>query len=78
MKHIVVGEQIIKTFGTGSEQTRVLDGVSAAVAKGEFVAVMGPSGSGKTTQMFALRGMDTVAGGKVPFDGQELAALKGN
>lgn len=78
MECIVVGKQIIKTFGMGSEQTRALDGVSAAVAKGEFVAVMGPSGSGKTTLMFALSGMDTVDDGKVLFDGQDLAALKEN
>lgn len=76
MKKIVVGENIVKSFGEGSEQTKVLNGVSIAIDEGEFVAVMGPSGSGKTTLLFALSGVDTIDGGKVLFDGQDLASLR--
>ncbi|MCR3922842.1 MAG: ABC transporter ATP-binding protein, partial [Firmicutes bacterium] len=49
MKKIIMAENIIKSFGVGSENRNVLDSVSVNVVEGEFVAVMGPSGSGKTT-----------------------------
>ena len=53
MNTIITGRNIVKTFGTGAEQVKVLDEVNAEIEKGEFVAVMGPSGSGKSTLLFA-------------------------
>lgn len=50
----------------------VLDGVDLTVAPGEFLAVMGPSGSGKSTLLYALSGMDSLDGGTVEFDGEDL------
>lgn len=78
MKKIIIGENIVKSFGEGDEKCNVLDGVSVEINEGEFVAVMGPSGSGKSTLMFALSGMDGVDGGKVVFDGRDLSALREN
>ncbi|BFH66069.1 ABC transporter ATP-binding protein [Paenibacillus dendritiformis] len=78
MKKIVVGDQIIKSFGEGNEKRNVLVGVSVEIHEGEFVAVMGPSGSGKSTLMFALSGMDGVQGGKVMVDGRDLAEMGEN
>lgn len=76
MKKIVVGQNIVKSFGDGSEATRVLNGVSVDIHEGEFVSVMGPSGSGKSTLMFALSGMDFVDSGDVTFEGKSIAGLK--
>lgn len=78
MKKIIIGENIVKSFGVGDEKRNVLDGVSVEINEGEFVSVMGPSGSGKSTLMFALSGMDGVDGGKVAFDGRNLSELKDN
>ena len=78
MKKIVVGENIIKSFGEGDEKCKVLDGVSLEINEGEFVAIMGPSGSGKSTLLFALSGMDSIDSGRVAFDGRDLLALKEN
>ncbi|MHB8061308.1 MAG: ABC transporter ATP-binding protein [Ruminiclostridium sp.] len=75
MKKIIIGENIVKSFGEGDEKRNVLDGVSAYINESEFVAVMGPSGSGKSTLMFALSGMDGIDGGKVVFDGRDLSAV---
>ncbi len=75
MDQIVVGKNIVKTFGTGAKQVRVLDGVDIEIAKGEFVAVMGPSGSGKSTLLFALSGMDSITSGSVRFGDTELSTL---
>ncbi|RSK26123.1 ABC transporter ATP-binding protein [Bacillus sp. HMF5848] len=78
MKKIMIGENIVKSFGKGNEKHSVLDGVSVEVVEGEFVSVMGPSGSGKSTLMFALSGMDSVDSGYITFDGKDLSALKEN
>lgn len=75
MKKIIIAENIIKSFGVGSENRNVLDNVSVDVVEGEFVAVMGPSGSGKTTLIFALSGMDNIDSGKVIFDDQDISVL---
>ncbi|MEK4510556.1 ABC transporter ATP-binding protein [Paenibacillus anaericanus] len=78
MKKIIIGDHIVKSFGEGDEQRNVLDGVSAYISEGEFVAVMGPSGSGKSTLMFALSGTDDVNDGKVVFDNRDLSAASEN
>lgn len=76
MNKIIIGENIVKSFGEGNEKRNVLDRVSVEINEGEFVAVMGPSGSGKSTLMFALSGMDRVDSGKVIFDGRDLSAIR--
>ena len=78
MTKILVGENIVKSFGQGDEKRNVLDEVSVEINEGEFVAVMGPSGSGKSTLMFALSGMDGIDNGQVTFDGKELSTLSEN
>ncbi|HUP87468.1 MAG TPA: metal ABC transporter ATP-binding protein [Acidimicrobiales bacterium] len=55
------------TFSYGS--TRVLDGVSLAVAPGEFVALAGPNGSGKSTLLRLLLGLTTPESGSVELLG---------
>ncbi|PAQ16735.1 ABC transporter ATP-binding protein [Bacillaceae bacterium SAOS 7] len=75
MKKIIIGENIVKSFGVGNEKHNVLDGVSVEINEGEFVSVMGPSGSGKSTLMYAMSGMDRIDSGKVSFDGRDLSAL---
>lgn len=76
MKKILIGENIIKSFGEGNEERKVLDHVSVEIREGEFVSVMGPSGSGKSTLIFALSGMDSIDSGKAVFAGRDLAGLK--
>lgn len=78
MKKIIIGDQLVKSFGEGDEKRNVLDGVSVEINEGEFVAVMGPSGSGKSTLMFALSGTDGVNGGKVIMDDKNLAEIGEN
>lgn len=78
MNKLIVGENLVKTFGQGIEKRNVLDGVSIEIKEREFVSVMGPSGSGKSTLLFALSGMDEVDGGTVDFSGRKLRSLKEN
>jgi branched-chain amino acid transport system ATP-binding protein len=47
--------------------------VSLRVATGEAVAVVGPNGAGKTTLLRAISGLIAPRGGRVTFEGTELA-----
>ena len=67
-------ENLTKTYGTGENQVRALDGVSFSVEKGQFLAIIGPSGSGKSTLLHILGGVDTPTSGKVYMAGQDVYA----
>jgi peptide/nickel transport system ATP-binding protein len=57
----------------------VVDGVSLAIERGEFLAVVGESGSGKTAAARAVLGLLPPglrqAGGRITLDGVDLATL---
>ncbi|MFJ7406692.1 MULTISPECIES: ABC transporter ATP-binding protein [unclassified Lysinibacillus] len=75
MKKMIIGDNIVKSFGEGEKKHNVLNGVSVEINEGEFVAIMGPSGSGKSTLMYAVSGMDSIDTGKVFFEGMDLSIL---
>ncbi len=45
---------LVKTFGSGDAETRVLRGLNLAMDTGELAALLGPSGSGKSTLLTIL------------------------
>ena len=53
----------------------ILTNVDLAINKGEFVAVMGQSGCGKSTLLYSISAMDKPTGGKVYFEGVDMAEL---
>ena len=55
-------------------RTRVLQGVSAFVADGEWVALIGPNGAGKTTLLRAIAGL-VPHGGTIEDDGCVVGAI---
>jgi putative ABC transport system ATP-binding protein len=63
---------VTKTYRGG---VRALDGVTIAVERGTFIAVMGPSGSGKSTLMHCAAGLDTPTSGSASIDGTDIGAL---
>ncbi len=72
---IVETRDLVRTYGVEPNVVRALDGVSLAVAPGEFVAVMGPSGCGKSTLLNLVGGLDTPTSGSVLIDGTDISTL---
>ncbi|GAB2764419.1 ABC transporter ATP-binding protein [Sinomonas soli] len=64
----VVLENLGKRFGAGPP---VLDGVTASIGQGEFVALLGASGCGKSTLLNIIAGLERPSAGalEVPADG---------
>jgi len=67
---------LAKTYGSGENAIRALDGVNLSVVRGEFLAVMGPSGCGKSTLLNMLGALDQPSAGEVWVAGENLARLK--
>jgi len=67
---ILAFEEVSKHYGP----VHALDGVSLTVNRGEVVCLIGPSGSGKSTLLRCANALETLDGGRVLFDGDEVRA----
>ena len=55
--------------------SRVLFGVSLAIAPGEMVSLLGRNGMGKTTTVRSIMGLTPAGAGSIRFDGAEIRGL---
>ncbi len=73
---ILEAKNIHKIYNPDSpEPVHALKGVSFALEKGEFVALVGRSGSGKSTLLYQLALLDTPNEGVVFIDGVNVSKL---
>ena len=67
---------IVRDLAAGYQRgSRVLDGVTLRIERGEVVALMGRNGMGKTTLMKAIAGHLLDAAGSIIFNGVEMLGL---
>src|ERR671915_653875 len=67
-----------KTYVMGTEEIHALRGVSIALERGEYVAIMGPSGSGKSTLMNLIGCLDTPTKGTYLLNGKQVGQMNDN
>jgi len=66
---------LVKEYASGGGTVHAIAGVSLAIARGEFVAIMGASGSGKSTFMNMIGCLDIPSSGEVRIDGTATSAM---
>ncbi|WP_037066336.1 amino acid ABC transporter ATP-binding protein [Pseudonocardia acaciae] len=70
---VLSARDVVKSFGS----TRVLDGVSLDVRRGEAVVIIGPSGSGKTTFLRCVNHLEPIDGGHIHVNGHPVGYREG-
>ena len=68
-------DSICRHYEMGSETVHALRGVSVAIERGEYVAIMGPSGSGKSTLMNLIGCLDTPSSGSYELNGHNVGEM---
>ena len=74
MEEILRLEHLEKTFGTH----QVLRDISFSVNKGDVISIIGSSGSGKGTMLRCVNLLEEPTGGKIIFEGKDIAGKELN
>ena len=65
-----------KTYGAGAKLNKVIHGVDAEIADGEFIVIVGPSGCGKSTLLRMVAGLEEITGGEIHIAGRIVNNLE--
>lgn len=71
-------DSVKKYYGTKTNITKAVNGISFNVLEGEFVAIMGASGSGKTTLLNCISTIDNVTSGHIYIGDKDITEIKEN
>lgn len=66
---------VVKSFKTGDQTIKPVNGASFCVEQGTFAAILGKSGSGKSTLLSLLGALDKATSGDVVVDGVNISKL---
>ena len=72
---VIVTRDLKREYDMGGEIVRALRGVSLAIRRNEYVAIMGPSGSGKSTLMNLIGCLDTPTAGEYWLNGTLVSSM---
>ncbi len=72
-KTIISLKNVIKNFGVGDMEVKVLKGLNLQIREGELLVVLGESGCGKSTMLNIIGGMDSLTDGEFLFDGVDYS-----
>lgn len=75
---IVELQNLVKTYTLGVTKVHALRGVSLAINRGEFTAVVGASGSGKSTLLNMIGCIDEPDSGTIRIDDIDVTTLSDN
>jgi putative ABC transport system ATP-binding protein len=78
MNEVVQLNNVTKVYTMGDQRVEALRGISFAIQRGEFVAIMGASGSGKSTCMNILGCLDVPTAGEYLLEGVSVGRLTKN
>src|SRR6218665_262051 len=70
----IVFDGVTKAYGDAT----VLHGIDLDIVPGEFLALLGPSGCGKTTMLRCLAGLESLSGGRILLDGEDISPVPVN
>lgn len=70
MSHIDINS-LTKSYGNH----RVIHGINAHIAEGEFSVLVGPSGCGKSTLLRMIAGLEDISGGEIKISGRVVNDL---
>lgn len=77
MEPILNIENLSKTYGGFSNQTKALNRITFQVMPGEFLGIMGSSGSGKSTLLNCIATVIQPSSGSIIMEGKDLTSLNG-
>ncbi len=72
---LLEAHDVQRRYEAGESTVHALRGVSVAIRRGEFVAIVGASGSGKSTLLHLLGAVDAPDAGRVIFEGRDISRL---
>ena len=68
--------RVEKTYGHGPKAVKVIHGVDAEIADGEFIVIVGPSGCGKSTLLRMVAGLEEITGGEIAIGARVVNRLE--
>ena len=68
--------KVEKIYGFGPFANKVIHGVDAEIADGEFIVIVGPSGCGKSTLLRMVAGLEEISAGEIAIGGRVVNRLE--
>lgn len=65
-------KNLVKTYGSGKNQTTAVNNISLSIERGSFYGLLGPNGAGKSTTIHCITGIAQPTSGTILVDGIDV------